>query len=83
MPVTNASVAAAVRAEVARAGMTGRQLGRELGWTPGFVHRRMSGKDPFRVEELGQIADLLQIPVVTLLPEDPPPTPRPATAAAG
>lgn len=71
MPLTNATVAAAVRAELARAGVSGRKLARELDWTPGFVQRRLAGRDPFRVDELGRIAEYLRIPATTFLEDGP------------
>jgi transcriptional regulator with XRE-family HTH domain len=69
MPLTSTDVASAVRAELARAGLSGRAMARDLGWTQGFVQRRLSGKDPFRVDELGRIADYLGISVTTLVVE--------------
>ncbi|WP_295819261.1 helix-turn-helix transcriptional regulator [uncultured Deinococcus sp.] len=69
MPLTNTAVAAAVRAELARAGVSGRQLGRDLGWSPAFVHRRLlsKGPAPFKIEELARIAEYLGISVSTFV----------------
>lgn len=69
MPLTDTTVAAAVRAELARAGVSGRQLARDLGWTPGKTQRRLAGTEPFRAGELGAIAEYLQIPAATFLAE--------------
>lgn len=65
MPTTDTAVAAAVRAELARAGISGRRLSRDLGggWTAGKTQRRLAGKEPLRVGELAQIAEYLDIPV--------------------
>jgi len=69
MPLTNSSVAASVRAELARAGVSGRQLAKDLGWSAGKTHRRLAGSEPFRIDELVQVAEHLGIPVATFLPE--------------
>jgi transcriptional regulator with XRE-family HTH domain len=77
MPHADSPVAAAVRAELARRNISGRQLGRDLGWYPNYVSRRTSGAVEFRVDELHRVADYLGIPVGALL--DPAPTaPLPA-----
>jgi transcriptional regulator with XRE-family HTH domain len=60
-----AAVAAAVRAELARAGISGRKLARDLGWTHGWIARRLAVEDPhpFRVDELARIAEHLDVPM--------------------
>lgn len=63
MPPTTSPIAAAVRAEVARAGLTGRQLGRELGWSPARTERRLNGGVQLRANELAQIAEHLNVPL--------------------
>jgi len=35
----------------------------ELGWTETFLGRRLKGVQPFNVDELAMIADLLEVPV--------------------
>ena len=62
--------AGAVRAELARRRITGRQLARDLGWPHTNLNRRLTGETPFRVDELHTIANHLGVPVATLLTED-------------
>lgn len=68
MSSTTVAVAAAVRAELARAGVSGRQLAGDLGWTPAYIGRRLKPNDPrpFRVDEVGRIAAYLDIPLERL-----------------
>ena len=56
-------VAAAVRAELARAGISGRQLASAIELSPAAMDRRLNGAVPLRVDELIQIADFLGIPI--------------------
>lgn len=71
MPLNNPSdrVAAAVRAEIARRGFNGSELARQLGWSQAAVSRRLLGRVPFDVNELNAIAELLEIPMATLIGE--------------
>lgn len=71
MPPTASPIGAAVRAELARANVSGRQLARDLGWGAGYVTRRTSGAVSFRVDELRQIATYLGIPIGRLLDPEP------------
>ena len=63
-------VPASVRAELARAQISGRQLGRHLGMTPAAIARRLSGRTPFTVDQLLQVAAFLEVPISRLLPDD-------------
>ena len=63
MSPNSSPVAAAVRAELARAGISGRQLARDLGWSPAFAERRLAGTTPLRVDDLIEIAGYLAIPI--------------------
>lgn len=62
-------VAAQVRAEVARAQVSGRRIALALGVEPSYISRRMTGHTPFTVDELVAISGVLEIPVTALLPE--------------
>lgn len=60
-------VAAQVRAELARVRLSGRELGRRTGVDYQYWQRRLSGVTPFNVVDLATIADLLGVPVSTLI----------------
>lgn len=68
MSTSHHPVAAAVRAELARKGVSGRQLARDLDWSPGKTQRRLAGDYPFDAGELTQIAEYLGIPAATFFP---------------
>jgi transcriptional regulator with XRE-family HTH domain len=59
--------AGAVRAELARRRVSGRDLARKLGWSPSATARRLSGEKPFDINELQQIASVLDVPVSLLV----------------
>jgi transcriptional regulator with XRE-family HTH domain len=64
------SVAARIREELDRQKISYRELGRRLGVSIAYVSRRLS-VDPdvmFRVDELDEIADVLDVPVTKFLP---------------
>lgn len=66
-------VAAEVRAELGRQGMSQLQLAEKLGWPQPRLWRRLSTGDatpvPFSVGELTAVADALGVPVTTFLPQ--------------
>jgi transcriptional regulator with XRE-family HTH domain len=64
-----ASVAAEVRAEMARQNVPQRELGRVLGLSQGAAWRRLKGEVPFDVSELAEVAKLLKTPMTQFLPE--------------
>lgn len=64
----NENVAGEVRAAAGRRRMSSAHLARELGMSEMAMSRRMSGKMPFRVDELAQLADILGVEVIDLLP---------------
>lgn len=67
MPDTvTAAIAGSVRAELARAGISARQLAAEFGVNRGWAHRRLAGMTPFTPAELVRIAAHLGIPVTRL-----------------
>jgi transcriptional regulator with XRE-family HTH domain len=59
------SVAAEVRANLARQRISARRAAICIGWTPMYLSRRLSGEVPFDVDDLGAIAELLDIPIAT------------------
>lgn len=61
--------AGAVRAELARRKISGRDLAASLGWSITTTWRRLNGSHPFDVAELAVIAEHLGVPVATFLPE--------------
>jgi transcriptional regulator with XRE-family HTH domain len=63
-----ASVAAKVRAEMARQNVPQRELGRVLGLSQGAAWRRLKGDVPFDVAELAKVAELLRTPMTQFLP---------------
>lgn len=62
------TVADNVRAEMARRKMSQRALAAALGKPQPFVYRRLSGRVAFDVDELAQVAQLLDIDARDLLP---------------
>lgn len=69
MSANGSSVAASVRAELARAGISARRLADHLTINRGQLHRRLNGEVSFRAEELVAIAAELGIPASTFLDE--------------
>ena len=64
---TTERTAGAVRAELARRKINGRELAKALGWSVTTTWRRLNGTYPFDVEELSLIADHLGVSVSTFL----------------
>lgn len=60
--------AGAVRAELARRRISGRELARGLGWSPTTTSRRLNGSSPFDIDELARVAEFLGLSVGDLLP---------------
>lgn len=63
-------VASAVRAESARRRVSQGDIATALDLSRTSVNRRLSGEVAFDVEELGKVADLLDVPLAALLPSD-------------
>ncbi len=63
-----AEIARAVRAEMARRGITQETLADRLGLTQRAMSRRLTADTSFRAEELAAIAEVLGVPVDVLLP---------------
>lgn len=61
--------AEAVRVELARRRISGRELARGLGWSAPTTWRRLSGSRPFDIDELAAIAQFLDMPLGDLLPD--------------
>ena len=72
MPTVRASygelVAAEVRAQAARKRVTGARLAAALDMSAMSMSRRLTGRQPFDVEELAVVADTLGVQVEQLLP---------------
>lgn len=66
---TALSVAAEVRAVMARQGCTQTTLAERINRDQHFVSRRLSGKVPFAVDELADVASALNVPLSDLLGE--------------
>lgn len=62
--------AGAVRAELARRRISGRELARGLGWSHNTTNRRLSGASPLDIDELVAVARHLGVPLSSLLPAD-------------
>lgn len=60
--------AAALRAETARANISGRELARRLGKDPAWVSRRLAGSVPVTVIDLHRIAKALNVDPAHLMP---------------
>ena len=56
-------VAAEVRAELARRMISGREVGRALGWTQYYIAARLRGGIEFSLSDLEKIAEYLEVPV--------------------
>lgn len=71
--VARRTVAANVRAELARRGKTGADAARELGISRQAMHPRMTGQRAFRAEEIADLARWLGVPSSRLLGSEPEP----------
>ena len=63
-------VAATVRAELARHRKTQSGLADHLGYGRTSLHRRMTGEQPFDIDEIHKIATYLDVPVTALIGTD-------------
>lgn len=67
--VITASVAAEVRAELARQRRPQRDLAEAIGLSQQAASRRLCGEVPFDIAELAKVAELLRVPIEQFLPE--------------
>lgn len=68
MPATpSATTGANVRAEMARQGVTQMALARKIGLSQAAISARIKGRTPFDINELSQIAEVLDVPLDALL----------------
>lgn len=67
------SVAAEMRAQLARRRLSGRQAATRLGWTSPYLSRRLTGEVAFDVADLEALAGLLDVPVASFLQGPPAP----------
>ena len=63
MPSDDAVIASHVRAELAKARVTGRKLAEHMGWRADSTGRRLRGEIPFRAGELASISRYLGVPI--------------------
>lgn len=63
------TVAAEVRAHLARRQISSRKLAEEINLTPSQLSRRLNGSIAFTVEEVGEIAKVLNVTVSALYGE--------------
>jgi len=63
----SAKVAREIRAELGRQRISRAELARRLQVTPWLISRRMSGTTPFTVDEVHEIAHVLEVPAERLL----------------
>jgi transcriptional regulator with XRE-family HTH domain len=78
-PMLQDFVAGEVKAELGRQHQTQRDLARALGWTEIKLSRRLRGTVPWTLDEVEQVASVLDVPRSQLL--DPPLQHRRATAS--
>lgn len=71
MKTTAQRTGANVRAEMARRGVKQAELAGELGMSQSMLSYRLSGQVVFNVDELARVAAVLEVPVATLLDEQP------------
>lgn len=64
------SVAAEIRAALARQRYSANKLAADLGWSQSAMARRLGGKVAFTVAELVAVAEKLGIPASELLPPE-------------
>lgn len=70
------SVAAELRAEIARQRRTQGDLAQALGWTQQYLSRRLTGATPLSLDDVEKLARILGIPLAELVAT----RPREATA---
>ena len=66
----SATTGANVRAEMARCGVTQMTLASKIGISQPGISARLRGKTPFDINELCQIASVLDVPLAVLLPTE-------------
>lgn len=64
------SVAAEVRAQMARRQLSGKSIAREMGISQQSISLRLTGKVPFDVTELAHVARILGVEIVSLFPDE-------------
>lgn len=61
------AVAQGLRAEAARQNISRRQLAERMGRSHNWVSRKFNGTTPITVDDLQELADALNVPVVSLV----------------
>lgn len=77
------TIAANIRAEVARARLTDAEFAARFGLTPMSMSRRLSGATPFTTAEVARAATFFGVSIESLFTPHPGPSPLRATGAAG
>lgn len=71
MKTTAQRTGANVRAEMARRDMNQSALAAQLGMSQSMLSNRLAGNVAFDVDELARVAGVLEVPLATLLAEQP------------
>lgn len=61
------SVTREIRAEMAREGLSQQELARQMVWTPAYLSRRLLGEVSWSLDDLEEIANILEIPMLRLV----------------
>lgn len=69
-PALRDRVAEEVRALLARRRMSGAELARRLGHSQTFIARRLDGRQAMDIDNLEEIARVLDVPVSSFFPDD-------------
>ena len=65
-PPGHVRIADEVRVWLTRRKISAAQVAQKLGWSQKYLSRRLTGEVPFRVDELIDVTDLLEIPLEQL-----------------
>ena len=63
-------VASTLRGKLAERRISGAELARRLGWSQQATSRRLTGSTPITVDELTEIARVLDVPITTLFTDE-------------
>lgn len=67
VPMTSTTTAEAIRRELERQQVSGRELARRLAVAPMYISRRLSGETELKVSDVTSIAEALGVPVTDLI----------------
>ena len=80
---TAETIAANIRAEIARAGLSDGEFAARFGITPMSMSRRLSGATPFTTAEVARAAAFFNVSIESLFTAHPGPPPMRASGGAG